>query len=229
MKKVLAALLALTMLFALAVPAFAEEIVVFENAEGQAFADCANSWDFFGTDGYWGREAAQCLSVTWADIKPIMEEGGATFTYVYSADGAGTPSLNLSFTDGNGNGVAAPFTTTDLGDGKYEATIALDDMVKAWTDAGLTLDTAEAFLVQVWTGNFKLYSAKFVTGADAAAPAEDTSAPAEDTTAPAEDTTAPAEDTPAPVETPTPADTGIVLAVLPMAMAAAAVVISKRK
>ena len=89
MKKVLAALLALTMLFALAVPAFAEEIVVFENAEGQAFADCANSWDFFGTDGYWGREAAQCLSVTWADIKPIMEEGGATFTYVYSGDGAG--------------------------------------------------------------------------------------------------------------------------------------------
>ena len=110
-----------------------------------------------------------------------------------------------------------------------EATIALDDMVKAWTDAGLTLDTAEAFLVQVWTGNFKLYSAKFVTGADAAAPAEDTSAPAEDTTAPAEDTTAPAEDTTAPVETTTPADTGIVLAVLPMAVAAAAVVISKRK
>ena len=229
MKKILAMLLALVMLFALAVPAFAEENVVFENAEGQAFADLVNPWDFFGTDGYWGREAAQCLSVTWADIKPIMEEGGATFTYVYSGDGAGNPTLNLSFTDGNGNGVTAPFTVTDLGDGKYEATVALDDMVKAWTDAGLTLDTAEAFLVQVWTGNFKLYSAKFVTGADAVAPTETTAPAEDDTTAPAEDTTAPAEDTTAPAETSEPADTGIVLAVLPMAIAAAAVVISKRK
>lgn len=66
------------------------------------------------------------------------------------------------------------------------------------------------------------------------APAEDTTtAPAEDTTtAPAEDTTtAPAEDTtPAPAaDTSAPANTGIVLAVLPMAMAAAAVVISKRR
>lgn len=68
--------------------------------------------------------------------------------------------------------------------------------------------------------------------------AEDTTAPAEDTTAaPADDaaeapadTTAPAEDnTPAPAADTTPAETGIVLAVLPMAIAAAAVVISKRK
>ena len=59
------------------------------------------------------------------------------------------------------------------------------------------------------------------------APAE-TSAPAEEdpAEAPAE-TTAPAEE--APAETTAPADTGKVLAVLPMAIAAAAVVISKRK
>lgn len=64
------------------------------------------------------------------------------------------------------------------------------------------------------------------------APAEDTTAPAEDNTpAPAEDTTpAPAEDTPAPAaDTSAPANTGIVLAVLPMAMAAAALVFTKRK
>ena len=64
------------------------------------------------------------------------------------------------------------------------------------------------------------------------APAEDTTAPAEDNTpAPAEDTTpAPAEDTPAPAaDTSAPANTGIVLAVLPMAMAAAALVFAKRK
>lgn len=73
---------------------------------------------------------------------------------------------------------------------------------------------------------------------DTTAPAEDTTAPAEDTTAPEENTTAPAEDTtpapaedntPAPAADAAPAETGIVLAVLPMAIAAAAVVISKRK
>ena len=57
----------------------------------------------------------------------------------------------------------------------------------------------------------------------------ETNAPAEEapTEAPA-DTTAPTDTAPA-AETTTPADTGIVLAVLPMAVAAAAVVISKRK
>ncbi len=67
------------------------------------------------------------------------------------------------------------------------------------------------------------------------APAEDTAAPADDAAeAPADnaaeapaDTTAPAETAPA-ADT-TPAETGIVLAVLPMAIAAAAVVISKRR
>lgn len=64
---------------------------------------------------------------------------------------------------------------------------------------------------------------------DDVAVAVETATPAEDTTAPAEDTTAPAEDTTAPAETSEPANTGIVLAVLPMAVAAAAVVASKRK
>lgn len=62
----------------------------------------------------------------------------------------------------------------------------------------------------------------------AEAPAENTEAPAENTEAPAENTEAPAETT-APTETSEPANTGIVLAVLPMAVAAAAVVASKRK
>ncbi len=62
---------------------------------------------------------------------------------------------------------------------------------------------------------------------------EDEPIVAEDTTteAPAEDTT-PAEDAPAAVEdtaTSAPADTGIALALVPMAIAAAAVVVSKRR
>ncbi len=64
------------------------------------------------------------------------------------------------------------------------------------------------------------------------APAAETTEPAADTTEPAADTTEPAADTTEPTpaaETSEPADTGIVLALLPMAVAAAAVVVSKRK
>ncbi len=85
---------------------------------------------------------------------------------------------------------------------------------------------------------FKEVKVTFTVSNPNAPAADDTTAPAEDTTAaPADDaaeaptdTTASAEDnTPAPAADTTPAETGIVLAVLPMAIAAAAVVISKRK
>ena len=68
-------------------------------------------------------------------------------------------------------------------------------------------------------GSITIKSFKVVSSV---APAENTEAPAENTEAPA-DTTAPA------AETSEPADTGIVLALLPMAIAAAAVAASKRK
>ncbi len=69
------------------------------------------------------------------------------------------------------------------------------------------------------------------TAEDTAAPADDAAeAPADNAAEAPADTTAPAEDnTPAPAADTTPAETGIVLAVLPMAIAAAAVVISKRR
>ena len=55
-------------------------------------------------------------------------------------------------------------------------------------------------------------------------------APAAETTEPAAETNEPAAETaPAADETSEPANTGIVLALLPMAVAAAAVVVSKRK
>lgn len=78
--------------------------------------------------------------------------------------------------------------------------------------------------------DFKITNVSIVVpDAPIEAPAENTEAPAENTEAPAENTEAPAENTEAPAETSEPADTGIVLALLPMAVAAAAVVVSKRK
>lgn len=78
---------------------------------------------------------------------------------------------------------------------------------------------------------FKEVKVTFTINNPEAAPAEETTpTPAEDT-APAEDAApAPeAETAPAPEAETAPADTGIVLAVLPMAMAAAAAVIAKRR
>lgn len=69
-----------------------------------------------------------------------------------------------------------------------------------------------------------------IVGADGAAEAssDDAAADGADDAASNDDATAPVADT-APVAETTPANTGIVLAVLPMAIAAAAVVASKRK
>ena len=73
----------------------------------------------------------------------------------------------------------------------------------------------------------KTYSVSvIVPDAPVEAPAE---TPAENTETPAENTEAPAENTEAPAETSEPANTGIVLALLPMAVAEAAVVVSKSK
>ncbi len=73
--------------------------------------------------------------------------------------------------------------------------------------------------------NFTLTSVEIVDGKDAAPAADEPAADAPTDEAPAAD--APAAD--APAADAAPADTGIVLAVLPMAIAAAAVVVSKRK
>lgn len=90
--------------------------------------------------------------------------------------------------------------------------------------AGSTPAEIQAYMDALTEIRFTL-TYKSYNGETAAPAADDTAAPADDTTAPADDATEP---TPS-VDTTEPADTGIVLALLPMAVAAAAVVASKRK
>ncbi len=217
MKKLFAIVVAMLMVMALSVSVFADEVVAFDNPDGEAFSDCINPWDFFGMGGFWGREAANVFDISVDEIKGIIAEGGATFTYVFSGSNPSeAPNLVFEFSDPQ---AAAKCTVVDLGDGKYEATGSLDELVAAWEANGRTLDEAANFLVQPFSSDFKLYSAKFSTGSDAvSAPAE---IPAETTPDAPVDTT---DDTPA-----APAETGIVLAVLPMAVAAAALALSKKR
>ena len=220
MKKIIAVSVAIIMVLCLSVSVFAEEIVVFDNPEGESFSDLVNPWDFFGVGGFWGRSAANVLDITIDEVKEIATEGGAIFTYVFSGTNSGVPNLVFEFSDPQ---AAAEFTVTDLGDGTYEATASFDELVAAWEANGKTIDDIANLLVQPNYGDFKLYSAKIVTGADAeaVAPAEST-----DTTTETDTTT---DDIATTTETETPAETGIALAVLPMAVAAAAVAISKKR
>ncbi len=91
---------------------------------------------------------------------------------------------------------------------------ALDGFDKV---AGSTPEEIQAYMDALTEIRFTL-TYKSYNGETVAPAADDTSAPADDATEP----------TPA-ADTTEPADTGIVLALLPMAIAAAAVVVSKRK
>ena len=215
MKKILAIVIAMVMVLSLSVSVFAEEIVVFNNPEGEAFSDLLNPWDFYGIGGFWGRAAANVLDITIDEVKEIASAGGATFTMVFTGTEYGDSAPNLTF-DFSDPQAAAQFVVTDNGDGTYTATAAFDDLVAAWEANGKTIDDIQNLLVQPNFSDFKLISATISTGEDAV---EVT--PVEDET-PAEDET--------PVDTTeTPAETGIVLAVLPMAVAAAAAVVAKKR
>lgn len=227
MRKILAMLLALVLaISALTVAAFADDKVVFDNPDGQAWDDCVNSWDFFGVGGLWGREAATALDISIEDLVDLFADGGYSFVYVYSGNpgynngGIPTGVVNGDFENG------APCEVVDLADGTHQATVKLSDVLAA---AGVSADSVENFVIQMSTDDFKLISAKFTNDAAAPAPAP---APAADET-PAADEAPAANDAPAaneaPAAAPAPAKTGIVLAVLPMAVAAAAVIASKRR
>ena len=212
MKKILAISLAVVMALCLSVSVFAEERVVFDNPEGEAFSDLVNPWDFYGVGGFWGRAAANVLDITIDEVKAIATEGGAQFVMVFSGTNAGTPNLVFEFGDPQ---ALAEFTVTDLGDGKYEAVASFDELVAAWEANGKTIDDIANLLVQPNYSDFKLYSAKIVTGDDTVevAPVETEEPDTTDDGA----------------STETPAETGIVLALVPMAVAAAAVVVAKKR
>ena len=114
--------------------------------------------------------------------------------------------------------------------GEFDFTVELEVADKDGN--GQTIANGIIFKGPSWgvnLDNFTLTSVEIVDGKEAA-PAAETTEPAAETTEPAAETTEPAAETTEPAaETTEPADTGIVLAVLPMAIAAAAVVVSKRK
>lgn len=223
MKKVLSIVVALVMVCALSIGVCAEEIYSMATTQGQNQESLALPGELTMSDGY------SRIATNWVG-------GGSEYSAIISA--INTPDASLVITyNGNisqfiiqtQNGEAtdkaidlAPVET----DGKKVATISCNDIIAAMPTGCANNDVGWGNIALICEDGAVLESFKIVTGA-AEAPAE-TTVPADDTPA---ETNAPAEDNAPAAETaaPAPANTGIVLAVLPMAIAAAAVVASKRR
>ena len=228
MKKILALVLALALaLCAMSVSVFAEEIVLLEDANGWAQVDPAAPWDGFGI----GVAVNDKLvgDITLDDVKAIAAAGGAKLVLEFSCSSIATwqttsPEAQFNCWD-NEEALQVNSELTELGDNRYIATFEFDALVANLEAAGLTLDGVNNLGIQVWANDFVLYSAKIVTDGDAAVetPAEEEAPATEE--APVEEETV--------VEEPTteeaPAETGLALAVVPMIVAAVAVVASKRR
>ena len=221
MKKIFAILVAAMLIMALAVNVFADERVVYDNPAGEVPTSCEDPWGSFGVAGDTWERGTSC-DLTVEELIALCEEGGYTFSYVYGgepatwSDSAGAPTAVIN-ADWD-NGVA--MTYTELGDGKYEASIALDDLIASYNIAPADI---WALAIQNWTGNFVLYSAKITNGADAAPAAPVADAEPE---APAAEPETPAAEAPATTTAPA---TGLALAVVPAVMALAAVAVSKKR
>ncbi len=145
---------------------------------------------------------------------------GATVTLNVKGTSDNT-ALRFYLTEPSDNGRVTEVSTVEVVDGAFEATL---EMVIDST--GAIQGTADPTVIMIKGPDYATPPANTtlevlsVVGVDAAPAADEPAADAPAADAPAD--TAPTADE-------APADTGIVLAVLPMAIAAAAVVVSKRK
>ena len=233
MKKILAIVMAVMMVMALSVTAFAADYgtasngpagVYFKTSSGDntlrigdtltvtfdgtvAAEFCLKAmYDADGTTNYCN------LAIFGGSYKDVAFDGSEATKYfgAYGVNDGDVARLGLTavFTEVEGGASTIVFTVTEAPVEKFSF----------YGDVGNVGDSYG------WSDFFVVNEPSTTAPASA-----ETNAPAEEapTEAPA-DTTAPTDTAPA-AETTTPADTGIVLAVLPMAIAAAAVVISKRK
>lgn len=167
-------------------PAFNPIVTVFESEVGESF-NCVNPWDGFGI-GEVAVNGQSAGTISLAEIKDIVANGGATFNMIISGTGvwnAANPAPQAHFSawalpvyDDNGERYDGDDDNEDLDtaecemtmkvsaleDGTYQASIKLDDLLSLFTSkqfGTLTVDDITNFAIQVYTGEFKLYKAWF--------------------------------------------------------------------
>ena len=176
MKKILAILLAMSMLLALAVPTSAAlniEDVVFESAEGDTMSDTdafLDPWGSFAEGPFWGSDHDCFPGVDISDIIALAKRGDVTFSMLFDASGFATwsgyngPIVRFNAWDDAGEGLTydAETTVTEQ-DGMYLATISLNDVVAKYVEVTGDSDLANVvnMAIQLWTNEFTLYKAWF--------------------------------------------------------------------
>ena len=225
MKKIFAILVALTMIMALSVTAFAEELVIFDNPEGEQVTVTADPWDGFGL----GVAPVNGSHVGDLPIEDVVKyaEADAALVMVYTSTGCwggeSHPEIEFNVWEAEELTESIAFELTKNDDGTITATVNLGDVLDNYIAFGYDVNDIKDCGIQLWGENFKLVKLSIVT--DTPVPEETPAVEDTETEAPAEEDTT----TEAPAVEETPAETGLSLAVIPAIVALCAVAISKRR
>lgn len=215
MKKILAIVMAVAMVMALSVTAFAAETEIALTSDNLGYYTDATE-----VDGGLNSSGEQFT----VNLPETLEIGTTITLHIKgSSDG----DFRVWLVDNATTASEQIYSTTDLGLSGGDFDVTIDLTIQNWNSEGATCATAVDFKGISYGTNLDNFTVTYLAivtdgeevAAETAEETEEASETAEETAeAAAEETTTTAN-----------ADTGVVLAVLPMAVAAAAVVVSKRR
>ena len=168
MKKLLAILLALVTVLALAVPTYAEEIVVFENEAGDTMSGSdayLDPWGSFAEGPFWGSDHDAFPGIDINNIKKYAKQDDVLFKMIFSCTSFATWSGNngpiARFNAWDEGAYDAPFTVVAQGDNMYLGTVKLSDVAAKYIAVTGDEELAQVvnMAIQPWVGELKLYKA----------------------------------------------------------------------
>ncbi|MCD7785598.1 MAG: hypothetical protein LUH18_08520 [Oscillospiraceae bacterium] len=226
MKKILAIAVAVLMICTLSLSVFADDLYVLE--EGANDVVYGKFADGVSVSGWYKSFITEYMyPEVMAEFLEAIQTDGAQIEI--TADVAATGVLLQAYADGayTWANITDTVSVTTNSDGNYVVLFDAATLIAAYTDAGLSLDDVLNFGVDFNEGDAVVYGVKVVTGtvADTSSDATDDTSADNEADASTEEST----DSSATEETTSSPDTGIVMAVLPMAIAAAAVVATKKR
>ncbi|MCD7803760.1 MAG: hypothetical protein LUH03_01185 [Oscillospiraceae bacterium] len=216
MKKILAIVMAVAMVMALSVTGFAAETEITLTSDNLGYYTDATE-----VDGGLNSSGEQFT----VNLPETLEIGTTVTIHI---KGTSDGDFRVWLVDNATTASEQKYSTTDFGLSGGDFDLTFDLTVQNWNSEGATCATAVDFKGIAYgtnLDNFTLTYLAIVTDGEEVV-AESSDDATEETAEASEETAEATEETTA---TTTNADTGVVLAVLPMAVAAAAVVASKRR
>ncbi|MCD8345615.1 MAG: acid shock protein [Oscillospiraceae bacterium] len=225
MKKILAIVMAVAMVMALSVTAFAAETEIALTSDNLGYYTDATE-----VDGGLNSSGEQFT----VNLPETLEIGTTITLHIKgSSDG----DFRVWLVDNATTASEQIYSTTDLGLSGGDFDVTIDLTIQNWNSEGATCATAVDFKGISYGTNLDNFTVTYLAivtdgeevAAETAEETEEASETAEETEEASEAAEETAEAAAEETTTTANADTGVVLAVLPMAVAAAAVVVSKRR